>query len=163
MQRDGAVLNMVPRIFPRVIERRLHQHRPGAAQVDRAGLRIATHPPASLLWRTGTALATEGHSVTALAASAQQASAQTVQTGTSEGPPGVAPEGNAVGAGAQLPQPEPVQPERSPARYPWAVLSARSYEVFPLVCPLCGGPMRLIAFITQGARVSKILDHIGVD
>ena len=79
---------------------------------------------------------------------------------------GAAPEGNAVnavGAGAQLPQPEPVQPERSPAHYLWAVLSARIYEVFPLVCPLCGGPMRLIAFISQGAQVGKILDHIGVD
>ena len=89
--------------------------------------------------------------MTALAASAQQASAQTGQTGTSVGPPGVAPEGNTVGAGAQLRQPEPVQPERSPAHYPWAVPITRIYEVFPPVCPLCGGPMRLIAFITQGA------------
>ena len=60
-------------------------------------------------------------------------------------------------------QPEPVQPERSPARYPWAVPIARIYEAFALVCPLCGGPMRLIAFITQGAQVSKIVDPIGVD
>jgi len=108
-------------------------------------------------------------SVTALAASAQQASAQTGQTGTSEGAPGVAADGNAGGAGAQLPQPEPgpqPQPEPpkcSPAHYLWAALIARIYEVFPLVCPLCGGPMRLIAFITQGAQVSKILEHIGVD
>ena len=28
----------------------------------------------------------------------------------------------------------------------WAVLIARIYEVFPLVCPKCGGQMRLIAF-----------------
>ena len=89
--------------------------------------------------------------MTALAASTQQASAQTGQTGTSVGPPGVAPEGNAVGAGAQLPQPEPVQSERSPAHYPWAVLIAPIYEAFSLVCPLCGGPMRL-AFMTQGHR-----------
>ena len=104
--------------------------------------------------------------MTALAASVQQASAQTGQTGTGEGVPGVAPEGNAVGAGTQLPQPGP-QPEpprkRPPAHYLWAILIARIYEVFPLLCPLCGGPMRLIAFITQGAQVSKILDHIGVD
>jgi hypothetical protein len=43
------------------------------------------------------------------------------------------------------------------------VLIARIYEVFPLLCPLCGGQMRLIAFITNGAEVRKILEHIGVD
>ena len=40
---------------------------------------------------------------------------------------------------------------------------ARIYEVFPLACPICGGQMRLIAFITEGAEVRKILNHIGVD
>ena len=40
---------------------------------------------------------------------------------------------------------------------------ARIYEVFPLLCPLCGGQMRLIAFITEGVQIRKILDHIGVD
>jgi len=42
MQRDGAVLNMVLRIFLRVIEQSLHQHCPGAAQVDKAALHIGT-------------------------------------------------------------------------------------------------------------------------
>ncbi len=28
---------------------------------------------------------------------------------------------------------------------------------------MCGGQMRLIAFITNGAEVRKILEHIGVD
>ena len=28
---------------------------------------------------------------------------------------------------------------------------------------MCGGQMRLIAFITKGTQISKILDHIGVD
>ena len=65
--------------------------------------------------------------------------------------------------GPVLTRAEPVPPKRSPAHYPWAVLSARIYEVFPLVGPLCGGPMRLIAFVTQEAQVSKIVDHIGVD
>ena len=37
------------------------------------------------------------------------------------------------------------------------------YELFPLLCPLCGGQMRLIAFITEGAQIRRILDHIGVD
>jgi hypothetical protein len=46
-----------------------------------------------------------------------------------------------------------VQPKR-PAHYLWAVLIARIYEVFPLLCPICGGQMRIIALI---------LDHIGVE
>ena len=77
-------------------------------------------------------------------------------------------DGNVGGAGAQLPQPQLAQPEpaltkRSPAHYLWAVLIARIYEVFPLLCPMCGGQMRLIAFITEGAQIKKILEHIGVD
>jgi hypothetical protein len=43
------------------------------------------------------------------------------------------------------------------------VLIARIYEVCPLLCPLCGGQVRLIAFITEGTQIRKILDHIGVD
>ena len=43
------------------------------------------------------------------------------------------------------------------------MLIARIYEVFRLLCPLCDGQMRLIAFITNGAEVRKILEHIGVD
>ena len=40
MQRDGAVLNMVLRIFLRVIGQSLQSHSPGAAQVDKAALHI---------------------------------------------------------------------------------------------------------------------------
>jgi hypothetical protein len=40
---------------------------------------------------------------------------------------------------------------------------ARIYELFPLLCPKCGGQMRLIAFNTEGAQIRKILDRIGVD
>ena len=40
MQRDGAVLNMVLRIFLRVIAQSLSVHCPGAARVDRAALHI---------------------------------------------------------------------------------------------------------------------------
>ena len=36
-------------------------------------------------------------------------------------------------------------------------------EVFPLLCPKCGGQMRLIAFITESIQIRKILDHIGAD
>jgi hypothetical protein len=50
---------------------------------------------------------------------------------------------------------------RSPARYPWAMLIARIYEVFPLVCQHCGTEMRIIAFVTDTASVTRILEHIG--
>ena len=77
---------------------------------------------------------------------------------TGEGAAGVAPQGNAV-----PPTPEPVPPKRARAHHLWAVLIARIYEVFPLVCPLCGGPMRIIAFITHSADIRQILEHIGVE
>jgi hypothetical protein len=32
-----------------------------------------------------------------------------------------------------------------------------------LLCLHCGGQMRLIAFINDGAEIRKILDHIGVE
>ena len=36
-------------------------------------------------------------------------------------------------------------------------------NVFPLLYPICGGQMCLIAFVTEGTQIRKILDHIGVD
>jgi hypothetical protein len=50
---------------------------------------------------------------------------------------------------------------RSPARYLWAMLLARIYEAFPLVCPVCRAEMRLIAFVTDSASISRILEHLG--
>jgi len=99
----------------------------------------------------------------AMAAPAQPVAVQAepAQTGTGEGDgrPGLVSLGN-----ARPPTPEPAaSPKRLPAHYLWAVLIARIYEVFPLLCPLCGGQMRLIAFITEGTQIRKILDHIGVD
>jgi len=94
----------------------------------------------------------------ALAAPAKQVVVQTEPAATGEGAPGVAPLGHAIS-----PTPEPATPRRAKAHYLWAVLIARIYEVFPLLCPLCGGQMRLIAFITDGVQIRKILDHIGVD
>jgi hypothetical protein len=96
--------------------------------------------------------------VTALATPAQQV---TVQTDAQSGPPGTC-EG-APGVLLQPTQPEPVPPKRSPSHYLWAVLIARIYEVFPLLCPVCGGQMQLIAFISHSADIGQILEHIGVD
>ena len=52
-------------------------------------------------------------------------------------------------------------PARSPARYLWAVLLARIYEILPLRCALCGAQMRLIAFVTAPSEVKTILAHLG--
>jgi len=75
----------------------------------------------------------------------------------------------AVTALAAAPKPVPVEAEtvaeESPvsraARYVWATLLARIYEVFPLTCPQCGGTMRIIAFIDDPTEVKKILTHLG--
>jgi hypothetical protein len=50
---------------------------------------------------------------------------------------------------------------RAVARYLWAILLARLYEAFPLLCPICHGQMRIIAFVNDAGTVKKILDHIG--
>ncbi|WP_045227370.1 hypothetical protein [Methyloterricola oryzae] len=49
----------------------------------------------------------------------------------------------------------------SPAHYLWRALIARIYQVVPLLCPECGGEMRLIAFITEPGPVQSVLFHIG--
>jgi hypothetical protein len=48
----------------------------------------------------------------------------------------------------------------SSARIRWAVLLARIYEVLPLLCPACGGSMRILAFLTDPPVVSAILLHL---
>ena len=45
-------------------------------------------------------------------------------------------------------------------RRSWAQLIKRIYEVDPLVCPSCGGTMKVIAFITEHAVVDAILRHL---
>ena len=52
-------------------------------------------------------------------------------------------------------------PHRKAARYVWALLMARIYEVLPLVCPKCGGDMRIIAFINEGPVIRETLGHLG--
>lgn len=67
-----------------------------------------------------------------------------------------------VGAPSQPESTQPALPKR-PAHILWAVLIARIYEVSPLLCPICGGQMRIIAFITHGADIRYILEHIGAE
>ena len=80
-----------------------------------------------------------------------------------------APLRQAVTAMAAAPGPPPAVPNPSPTepapqradRYAWARLLARIYEVFPLLCPLCGGQMQIVAFITEPPTVRAILAHLG--
>jgi hypothetical protein len=54
MQRDGAVLNMVLRIFPRVIAQSLQASSPGAANASQAALHIGA---VAFIHRFGSSLA----------------------------------------------------------------------------------------------------------
>ena len=42
----------------------------------------------------------------------------------------------------------------------WAALLQQIFEVDPLACPTCRGPMRIIAFITQASVIDQILAHL---
>ncbi len=42
----------------------------------------------------------------------------------------------------------------------WATLLQQIFEVDPLACPTCQGPMRLVAFITQASVIDQILAHL---
>ena len=61
---------------------------------------------------------------------------------------------------------EPGQAEailRRAARYVGALLLARIHEVFPLVCPRCGGEMRIIAFIIDAGAVCEFTSSVRED
>ena len=66
-----------------------------------------------------------------------------------------------AGASAETAQAAEEPIHRRAARYAWALLLARIYEVFPLLCPKCGGEMRIIAFINEAIAVREILAHLG--
>jgi hypothetical protein len=54
----------------------------------------------------------------------------------------------------------PDNPERAP-RLPWAQLLARVWRIDVLVCPRCGGDMRVVAVIDSEPVVVRILRHLG--
>ncbi len=43
----------------------------------------------------------------------------------------------------------------------WAMLLAKVFEINPLLCPSCGGEMKIIAFVTETKPIGQILRHIG--
>jgi hypothetical protein len=52
--------------------------------------------------------------------------------------------------------------EAARVRSTWARLIHKVYEVDPLECPRCKGPMRVIALIDDAAVIQKILGHLGL-
>jgi len=50
--------------------------------------------------------------------------------------------------------------ERKAARKRWANLIRHIDEVDPLVCPRCGGMMKIIAFITESRAIRAMLDSV---
>lgn len=55
------------------------------------------------------------------------------------------------------PGPTGATPRSQSSRMLWAQLLARIYEVLPLLCPACGGELRIISFITLPSTVQDIL------
>ena len=55
-------------------------------------------------------------------------------------------------------------PDRKTARKRWAALIKQVYETDPLLCPKCGGEMKIISFIErhQSEVIEKILKHCGM-
>jgi hypothetical protein len=56
---------------------------------------------------------------------------------------------------------EPVLTDKA-FRKNWARLIQRIYEVDPLTCPKCRGPVRIISFIKDQEVIEKILKHLGL-
>ena len=54
---------------------------------------------------------------------------------------------------------DPVDWSLRAARFRWAELLRRIFEVDPLACPRCRGLMRLVAGITDPAVITRILAH----
>jgi len=51
---------------------------------------------------------------------------------------------------------------KRPMRSTWAELMLRAFAIDVLTCDHCGGRRRLIAFLTDGLVVRKILAHLGL-
>ena len=56
-------------------------------------------------------------------------------------------------------EPAPAKSRCSPS---WARLIAKVYQADPLVCRRCGGPLKVVAYITDELSITRILDHLGL-
>jgi hypothetical protein len=67
---------------------------------------------------------------------------------------------SAANASEQTPSsPQDLQPSshHGAGAYLWALLLARIYELFPLLCPQCGAELRIIAFVIETPSVWRSL------
>ena len=55
-----------------------------------------------------------------------------------------------------------IEPPPSKSRASWARLIRRIYEVDPLLCPRCQGPLELLAVLVDPKVVDAILRHLAV-
>ena len=62
--------------------------------------------------------------------------------------------------GAQRAQDKPAKKRRGGAS--WARLISKVFHVDPLKCRDCGGPLRIVAYVTDQLAIDKILDHLGL-
>jgi hypothetical protein len=51
------------------------------------------------------------------------------------------------------------EPRRLPAKG-WAAMIRKVYEVDPLICPKCGGRMKVVSILTEPAVVDRIIQHL---
>jgi hypothetical protein len=51
------------------------------------------------------------------------------------------------------------EPRPAPSKG-WAEMIRKIYEVDPMICPRCGGRMRVVAFLTEHAVVDQIIRHL---
>jgi len=44
----------------------------------------------------------------------------------------------------------------------WAEMIKKVYEIDPLICPKCGGTMRIVSFIEDHIVIDKIIKHLNL-
>jgi hypothetical protein len=57
----------------------------------------------------------------------------------------------------------PIITEEGPTYVPskgWAEMIRKVYEVDPLLCPSCGGRMRILSFIEEPKTIDRIIRHL---
>jgi hypothetical protein len=58
---------------------------------------------------------------------------------------------------------EEEQPKKRRCSPSWARLIAKVFQTDPLVCKRCGGPLEVVAYITDTVAIRRILDHLGLN
>jgi hypothetical protein len=53
-------------------------------------------------------------------------------------------------------------PKRRRCSPSWARLISKVFHADPLVCKGCGGPLTIVAYITDALSIRRILDHLGL-